>query len=72
MRRTHRCSTKHSTQRAAARRLVVGPAGIGEAENLTSLKWSFDAARAPCEIEMLDTFEVAEDLLGVAVVLASS
>jgi hypothetical protein len=72
MRRPHRCSTNHSTQRAATRRLVVGPAGIGEAENLTSLKWSFDAARAPCEIEMLDTFEVAEDLLGVAVVLASS
>ncbi len=57
---------------SALRRLVVGPAGIGEAENLTSLKWSFDAARAPCELEMIDTFEVAEDFLGVDVVLDSS
>ena len=70
MRRTHRCSTKHSTQRAAARRLVVGPACIGEAEDLTTLKWSF--VRASCELEMLDTFEVEEDLLAVAVVLTSS
>jgi hypothetical protein len=63
-------AAQNIAQRAAARRLVVGPAGVGEAEDLTTLKWSF--VRASCELEMLDTFEVEEDLLAVAVVLTSS
>ena len=71
MRKLRRCSTTHRIACCGAK-TCCGPACISEAEDLTTLKWSFDAARAPCELEMLDTFEAAEDLLVVAVVLTSS
>ncbi len=54
----------------AARRLVVGPAGIGEAKELTTLKRGLDSLHTPRQLEMLDTLEVAKDLLGIAVMLA--
>ncbi len=54
-----------------ARRIVVGPAGIGEDKELATLKRGFDSFRAPRQLEMLDTLEVAKDLLDIAVMLAS-
>jgi hypothetical protein len=56
--------------RAAARRLVVGPAGIGKTKELAALKRGFDVLRTPCELEMLDTLEVTKDLFGIAIVLS--
>ena len=53
------------------RRLDVGTGGIGEAKDLARLKRGFDGLRTPRQLEMLDTLEVAKDLLGIAVVLAS-
>jgi hypothetical protein len=59
-------------QRAAAQSLVVGPAGIGEAKALATLKRGFDGLRTPRQLEMLDILEVAKYLFGIAVVLAGS
>ena len=58
-------------QRAAERRLVVGPAGIGKAKELARLKRGFDSLRTPCQIEMFDTLGVTKDFLGIAIVLTS-
>ena len=59
-------------QRAAARRFVIGPAGIGKAKELATLQLGFDGLRTPCELEKLDTLEVRKDWLGITIVLTSS
>jgi len=45
---------------------------IGEAKELTTMKRGFDGLHTPRQLEMLDTLEVAKDLLRIAVMLAGS
>ena len=60
-----------SPQRPVAPRVVVGPATLGETKELAMLKRGFDGLRTPCELEMLDTLELAQEMLNIDVVLTS-
>ncbi len=58
-----------SPQRPVAPRVVVGSATLGETKELAMLKRGFDGLRTPSELEMLDTLELAQEMLTIDVSL---